>query len=172
MILVAGLTAATPALARLGETFAGCTRRYGRAVSTRPSGNEVVSRYRKGDYNVKVVFARGRAAEITYSRKSGALLTNGDLNLFLKVNAESSKWVKVDQLAEWKAANKGREKDERCQEELMRDLASFYLWSRQDGLAEASYDRENGELFICDAQRLLPEQKPEPPVEPDNPLGF
>jgi len=132
----------------------------------------VVCRYRKGDYNVKIVFVRGKAAEVSYSRRSGTALTTRDLGLFLNVNAASSRWVKVDQLAEWKASNKGRENDEQRQAELMRDLASFFLFSRQDGLAEASYDRENGELFICDARRLLVKEEPKAPKDPGNPLGF
>jgi len=148
-------------------------------LSVKPCGNEVVCRYRKGAYDVRIVFAGGRAVEVYYRRPSGDRLTRADLGLFLNVNASTSHWSKVDQLAEWRAANEGHEDDEERQAELMRDLATFFLWSRDDGQAEASYDREQGVLLICDEERLAGEQvdqeERDKGVETeslDNPLGF
>ena len=174
--LLACLLLAAPALARLDETIVECHKRYGRPVAMRSVGTEVICRYRRGNYTVKVIFAKGRAVEVYYSRSSGNLLTQDDLDLFLDVNASTSRWVKVDQLAEWRKANAGHENDEVRQVELMRDMATFFLWSREDGEAEASYDRELGVLLICSAERLEREREEEKEEvktdDPDNPLGF
>lgn len=174
--MVLGVLLATPVLARLGESMAECHKRYGRPFSTRTRGNEAVCRYRKGDYDVRIVFAGGRAAEVYYNRTAGVRLSQRELDLFLKVNASTSKWTKVDQLAEWRAANEGKEDDEIRQAELMQDMATFFLWSRDDAKAEASYDREQGILLICDAQRLVEEEEVSKeevkPEDLDNPLGF
>lgn len=173
VLFLVGLIIVPPALARLGETVVECHKRYGRPFSVNPRGEEVLCRYRKGGFDVEILFSLGRAEEVYYRRTSGALLSKADLDLFLKVNASTSSWVKVDQLVEWRKANKGYEKNEARQAALMRDLAAFFLWVREDGKAEASYDRELGVLLICDTRRLKKGKAEEAETERDeNPLGF
>ena len=96
--------------------------------------------------------------------------------MFLKVNAAESKWLKRDQVAEWKAANKGKASDPQLQAELMEDLEAFFLWRRFDEFAEAGYDREAGILLLSESSYLdqLAERrkKDERDVIAGNSLGF
>jgi hypothetical protein len=144
--------------ARLGESISKCDQRYGNPLKLQTVANRHVRRYEKRSYEVRAVFVSGRAVEVIYRRLDGAPLSERELDLFLLANSDDSAWQRVSQVAEWKAANRGREQDPQAQQELLDDLASFYLWTREDGKAEASYDRREGILFLADAAHLAIER--------------
>jgi hypothetical protein len=169
LLMVAGFV--PQAQGRLGETISQCEQRYGKPHSTRVDDKDIIAQYTKQQFVVKIVFNRGKAVEIYYSRASGEPLTEADILLFLDANAGDSHWTKVDQVEEWKRANRGHEDDEERQRALMQDLAAFFLYTREDGGAEASYDRQDAVLLICSAERLDRENQNDRKT-PESPLGF
>ena len=165
---------AAPSQARLWETLVECNKRYGEPIVVRRKNGEQFRSYERAGYRIDTVSSRNRVVEIYYARIDGGLLSSKERKLFLYVNSGSSKWFKVNQLAEWKKVNRGREADESLQKSLMWDLANFYVWARADGQVEASYDREEGVLFLSDAQRLAAEKAKasKKARAPENPHGF
>ena len=165
-----------PAGERLGETFTECETRYGKAAKIVHEGEKHARCYTKGDYRIDVVFWKDKVAEISYRKPEGGLLSSDELRLFLKVNAADSKWIKRDQVAEWKQTHKGKRNDPTLQAALMEDLAAFYLWRRIDEIAEASYDRETGILLLSEAtyldQLAQRRKKKKQDVIVKNSLGF
>ena len=145
--------------ARFAETTVQCDKRYGKPKSVKVQGTDQVRWYVKQDFSIEIVFHAGRAAEIFYRRTNGAGLSKSELHALLNVNKGELGWRKVDQVEEWKKRHRDRDVAEGDHRELMTDLATFVLWTRLDGKAEASYDRETCVLFIADAQRLTEERE-------------
>ena len=160
-----------PAWARLHETVSECDRRYGVPVSFVIEGSEHSRVYEKAGYHIVVVFSADKAVEIYYSRQDRRLLSRQELLLFLQVNAAEARWARVDQVAAWKKQNRGRQRRESAQNELLEDLAAFHLWMRTDDKAEAAYDRQAGVLFVADSGRLEAERETTA-FDPGNPHGF
>jgi hypothetical protein len=143
-----------PAFGRLGESYSECDARYGKPQSIRIEPGAQVRRYHKRGMEVAIRFWKGKSAEITYRKLNHHLMSDDEQQFSLSVNVATSSWAKVDQVAEWKASQPVAEGDPEDHEALMEDLASFYLWERGDGEAEASYDRREGILMISDVDHL------------------
>lgn len=174
LLAVCMLLLAVPSFARLGETYKECDKRYGKPLQVTPMQNGTQQRiYRKAGFVVTTVFHySGRVVEIYFRKADGSPLSLKESVLFLRASGGKSSWRKVDQLAEWRRTNAGLETDEALQADLMRDLASFILWTRQDGKAEASYDRDDAVLLISDSAWLQKERDRATAESHDEVLGF
>lgn len=140
--------------ARLDETTVQCDNRYGKPVNIKIAGAEQLRWYEKQGYVVEAIFSKGRVVEIFYSRKDHAGLANAELNALMRFNMSESKWLRLNQVEQWKKDNGDRQLSDEQQLKLMRDLSTFVMWRRADNKAEASYDREDGVLFIGERARL------------------
>ncbi len=154
LLFVASLAMAVPSHARLGESCSECDTRYGKPDSIRIEDRAQVRRYHKRGVEVIITFWKCKSVEVAYRKLNRELLSDDEQSLFLDVNATTSTWAKVDQVAEWNARNPDAEGDANNHAELMEDIAAFYLWDREDGRAEASYDRRDGILMISDVAHL------------------
>ena len=148
------LALAGAAYARLGESSSECDTRYGKPDSIRIEEGFQVRRYHKRGVEVIITFWKCKSVEVAYRKLNRELLSDDEQSLFLDVNATTSTWAKVDQVAEWNARNPDAEGDANNHAELLEDIAAFYLWDREDGRAEASYDRRDGILMISDVAHL------------------
>jgi hypothetical protein len=101
--LLAAISFNAPASARLGETTAECTERYGSAVEKK--GDECV--FEKNGLRITVRFFEGRAAEISYSRQITSLaelavfFSDSETTEILQRNAPG-KWISVED-RKWKS---------------------------------------------------------------------
>ena len=124
--------------ARLDETTVQCDNRYGKPVNIKIAGAEQLRWYEKQGYVVEAIFSKGRVVEIFYSRKDHAGLANAELNALMRFNMSESKWLRLNQVEQWKKDNGDRQLSEEQQLKLMRDLSTFVMWRRADNKAEAS----------------------------------
>ena len=175
VLIVTAVCTSYPALARLGESYSECDARYGKPDSIRIEDGAQVRRYHKRGVEVAVWFWKSKSVELTYRKLNRHLMSEKEQRLFLSVNVATSNWSKIDQVLEWQSQNPDAEGDAESHAELMEDLASFYLWAREDGKAEASYDRRDGILLISDVdhlERLAAEQETDASNPPDETHGF
>ena len=142
------------AYARFDETTVQCDARYGKPTTIKIVGTDQVRWYAKRDFIVEAVFAKGHAVEIFYTRADGVGLSMIEVNALMRFNSGESEWRRVDQVSEWEKANDGKPLSDKQQISLMQDLSTFILFKRLDDIAEASYDREDGVLFIGQSERL------------------
>lgn len=91
--LVAALTATPSALARVGETLAQCTQRYGPVRATLPSvvaeSDPEAARFEFGTLSVMVHFQNGIAWHVSYAQ---AYLSDPDKLRLLKASVDSGEW--------------------------------------------------------------------------------
>jgi len=98
-VIVLTLGLILPAAARVGETEAQCISRYGkplREAPGEPGGSEKVAWFRKSAFDLCVLFCKGRAASVTYTRtpKLGrqAAITTAEQTSLTRANSGSKSW--------------------------------------------------------------------------------
>ncbi len=145
--------------ARLGETPAQCSARYGPVISESVDGKFTIHDYRKADILVRVyfvmkkemIFAHKEAVAISYRKPSesetqSCPLQEEEISTLLGVNAQRGRWEKVDLVRKAAELNPGVE-----QSQVIRENNTFIVWKRPRG-ATAHYMKKTHELVI----RLTP----------------
>jgi hypothetical protein len=77
--------AINPAFARLGETEALCTSRYGQKVASTDAGIARVVEYIKGDFVIVITFSSGKSVCETYKKRTQNL-SDAEINEILAKN--------------------------------------------------------------------------------------
>jgi hypothetical protein len=101
------------ATARLNESLEQVTARYGARVLESKPANGLVSDsgiYRKSAFNILIEFMNGRVCSLTFTKTDTTPITEAEIDILLKANAENSAWKrrdfsKID--SEWWREDKG-----------------------------------------------------------------
>lgn len=143
MILGATLVA-TAANARIGETVAACTARYGEPGKSQLDEKQTgVVLYEKNDLIIRLHFVNGKSDLIRYSPGQVAKIDLETALYLLEVNGREKKWTQLTEIEE----TIYMDEDERRQKPRIRKIDPVH-WETKDQLISASWSASQGSLEI------------------------
>lgn len=135
---------ASVAQARIGETVATCTARYGEPKTVKLDQNQTgVAIYDKNDLGIKLHFTADHADLVRYTPGEVAQIDLDTARFLIEANGRDKKWEQLTETEETMWSNE----DERRQRPRIRKIDPV-LWETKDGLLVASYSPSRGSLEI------------------------
>jgi hypothetical protein len=99
LLPLALLLSAHAAFARLNETLEQVSARYGTRVVQPKAANSLISDcglYRKSSFNILIEFMNGKVCSLTFTKTDTTPITEAEIDILLKANAENSAWKRRD----------------------------------------------------------------------------
>ena len=145
LIAVAGIAITlSTANARIGESIAACTTRYGEPRKIElDERNTGVATYRKNDLVIKIHFTNGNADLMNYSPGEVARIDFETAQYLVNINGRDKEW---EQLTDTKIFIQDIQ-DENAQYVRWQYVEPI-RWETKDGILVASYSDSNGVLEI------------------------
>ena len=99
MLPLALLLSAGTVFARLNESLDQVKARYGTRVVEPTPANSLISdcgMYRKASFNILIDFMNGKVCSLTFTKTDTTPITEAEIDILLKANAENSAWKRRD----------------------------------------------------------------------------